>query len=93
VLRGLVGPHDRGKTYPNEMAGFHWLDDAWLADVLTYTRQDFGNNAAPVLPSDVARVRAATEGRTKPYTLEELHTAGAEPAPSARRGYKGGNSK
>ena len=31
VLHGLEGPNDGGKTYPNTMAGFPFLDDEWLS--------------------------------------------------------------
>lgn len=84
VLKGLVGPHDFGRTYPNEMASFAWADDAFLSSVLTYARQAWGNRAAPITPADVAKMRKEVEKRDKPFTIDELpHKAGptaAEPA-------------
>ena len=74
VLHGLVGPNDGGKLYPGEMAGFKFADDAWIAAVVTYVRNDFGNHAAPITVEDLKRVRAETTGRDKPFTLAELKT-------------------
>jgi mono/diheme cytochrome c family protein len=72
VLHGLVGPNDGGKVYPGEMAGFKWAEDAWLAPILTYARNSFGNHAAAVTEVDLKHVRGETVGRDRPYTLEEL---------------------
>lgn len=41
-----------------EMPVYDWLKDEELAAVLTYIRQSFGNDAAPVTPATVADVRA-----------------------------------
>jgi mono/diheme cytochrome c family protein len=73
VLRGLVGPHDEGRTYPNEMASFVWADDAWLASILTYARQEWGNSAPQVTPQQLAKVRKETADRKKPFTVPELN--------------------
>jgi hypothetical protein len=54
-------------------------DDAWVASVASYVRLALGNRATPVTPQDVARVRAATAARTKPWTYPEL--AAAVPVP------------
>jgi len=72
VLHGLTGPHENGKLYPNEMAGFPWADDKLVADLLTYARNDFGNKAAAVEPKDVAATRKATAERKTPYTFTEV---------------------
>ena len=72
VLHGLVGPNDGGKLYPGEMAGFKFADDAWIADVVTYVRNDFGNHAPPLTAADLKKVRAETADRNKPFTLAEL---------------------
>ena len=56
------------------------LNDEEVAAVLTYVRQSFGNNLPPVKAAQVKKVRAATAGRTAPYTPEELlkeHPLGA----------------
>jgi mono/diheme cytochrome c family protein len=48
------------------------LTNDQIANVLTYVRRSWGNNAAPIDPSDVAEVRGATAGRNKPWTEAEL---------------------
>jgi mono/diheme cytochrome c family protein len=74
ILKGLVGPHDFGRTYPNEMASFAWADDAFLSSVLTYARQAWGNRAGPITPADVAKGRGELESRDKPFTVQEIDT-------------------
>ena len=46
--------------------------DQWIADIASFVRNSFGNVATWVTAADVARVRAATSGRTSPWTLAEL---------------------
>jgi mono/diheme cytochrome c family protein len=84
VLHGLTGPHENGKLYPNEMAGFPWADDQLVADVLTYARNDFGNKAAPVEPRDVYLARRESEKHMLPYTFPEISEiiANLPPAPA-----------
>ena len=48
------------------------LDDAELAAVLTYIRRAWGQTGAPIDPAAVQQVRAATAGRTRAWTPEEL---------------------
>jgi mono/diheme cytochrome c family protein len=83
VIHGLSGPNEGGKTYPGEMAGFKWAEDPWLAATITYARNDFGNSAPAVTAEDIAKVRKETEGREKPFTLEEL--AGGKPAQAEKK--------
>jgi putative heme-binding domain-containing protein len=72
VLNGLMGPVD-GKTFAGGlMLPMKANDDAWIADVVTYIRNDFGNSADLVEASDVKRIRAATADRIEPWTLAEL---------------------
>jgi mono/diheme cytochrome c family protein len=73
VLHGLTGPHENGKLYPNEMAGFPWADDKLVADLLTYARNDFGNKADGIEPKDVAATRKNTATHTLPYTFPEIN--------------------
>jgi hypothetical protein len=55
------------------MLGFAgMLTDEEAAGVLTYVRQSFGNDMAPVAPSAVARVRVATKDRADFYMVEEI---------------------
>jgi len=73
VLHGLSGPLQvNGQTYgviPMPPMG---LSDQHLAEVLSYVRVSFGNNAAPVTPEQVAAERAASAGRVTPWTATDL---------------------
>jgi mono/diheme cytochrome c family protein len=71
VLKGLSGPLD-GKTYSAQMVPMQSNDDAWVASITSYIRNNFGNSAGFIEPKDVARVRAAFTPRTEPWTLDEL---------------------
>jgi len=60
VLNGINEPIEiKGETYQNAMAAHAFLDDRQIADVLTYIRGSFGNEAGPVSAEEVAEVRAA----------------------------------
>jgi len=48
------------------------LDDQQMADVLTYVRANFGNQAPAVTPEQVKAVRAATADRSSFWTEAEL---------------------
>jgi len=48
------------------------LTDDQLASVLTYIRRSWGNTASAIAPEAVHDIRAETQGRTKPWTEEEL---------------------
>jgi len=48
------------------------MTDEQIADVLTYVRRAWGQNAAPVAPAAVATVRGQVTGRTRPWTNDEL---------------------
>jgi mono/diheme cytochrome c family protein len=48
------------------------LTDDQVAAALTYIRREWGHTASPVTPSLVRDVRAASAGRTRPWTNEEL---------------------
>jgi mono/diheme cytochrome c family protein len=48
------------------------LNDAEIAAVLTYVRRAWGQTAAPIDAGAVQQVRAATAGRTRAWTPEEL---------------------
>ena len=86
VLHGVTGPI-KGKTYQGQMIPMGNNDDKWVADVISYVRNSFGNSAACVTPADVARVRSETKERTTPWTESELHLAGPT-ALSNRREWK-----
>lgn len=80
VLHGLQGPVKvKGTEYNSMMpatgrvpgSGFNLSDDR-IAAVLTYVRQEWGNQAGPVTPEKVAAVHAKEAARSKPWTAAEL---------------------
>ncbi len=94
VLHGLQGPIEvAGQTYNQVMPQWGHLSDEQIAAVLTYVRGSWGNRAPPVSSELVAAVRAATDDRRQPWTVEELRlfrgrvaaraTDRGEPAPDA----------
>ncbi len=74
VLHGLMGPVKvKDETFNNVMAPLGpLLNDQQIADVLTYVRQSWSNDAAPVTPDQVKAVRAATADRKTMYSATEL---------------------
>jgi mono/diheme cytochrome c family protein len=77
LLDGLIGPID-GKTYPDYMPPFGaGNDDEWVASILSYIRNNFGNLKEPVVSiEEVRRIRAATAGRSSTWTIDELEKDG-----------------
>jgi mono/diheme cytochrome c family protein len=75
LLHGLTGPVD-GKTYVTQMVPMATNSDHWIASVLSYIRNSFGNEAPFITAKDVARVRAATTDRKTPPTHEEVKAFG-----------------
>jgi mono/diheme cytochrome c family protein len=76
ALKGLLGPIEvAGKNYPGQvpMTPFGGLlNDDELAAVLTYVRNSFGNQASPILPDQVKKVRAATKSKVDFYSPDQL---------------------
>ncbi|MCC6670799.1 MAG: c-type cytochrome [Planctomycetes bacterium] len=73
LLHGVQGPiRVRGREFDLAMPGQPQLEDAQVADLLTFLRRSFGNRAGTVEPAEVAAIRAATRGRSVPWTAEEL---------------------
>lgn len=79
VLYGLQGPIKvAGVDYNSAMpafgkvagSGFNWTDDR-VAAVLTYIRQEWGNQGAPITAQKVAEIRTK-EGDHKAFSAEEL---------------------
>ncbi len=78
LLHGLQGPIKvEGKEYNSVMpaigpGGYNFSDDK-IAAVLTYVRQEWGNNAPPVTKAKVTEIRTkAAAGRSTPWTAAEL---------------------
>ena len=71
LLHGLTGPVN-GTTYAEVMVPMGQSPDDWIAAIGSYIRNSFGNRAALIAASDVARVRAATAGRKTSWSTAEL---------------------
>lgn len=80
VLRGLWGKLEyKGFTYngpesttPPMTPFASLLNDKDVAGVLTYVRNSFGNNAKPVHPDTVARIRKATDSFNSFYMVDQI---------------------
>lgn len=83
VLHGLTGPV-KGRKYEAQMVPMASQDDQWIASVLTYIRNSFGNRAPGITPRQVKAVRRRFEKRTAPWTVEELRAAAPMPIPDRR---------
>jgi len=82
VLHGLTGPVN-GTTYQALMVPMASQNNRWIASVLSFIRNSFGNSGPIIQPEDVARVRKAFEGRTATWTEAELRET--FPSPIANR--------
>lgn len=72
LTHGLQGPITvEGHRFDSEMpaTGFSAED---LAAVATYIRREWGHGAEPVTVEAVRQVEAATAGRNRPWTIDEL---------------------
>ena len=79
LLHGLSGPitvkgepYGTGNPIPMPPSG---LDDQKTADVLTYIRSNFGNQADAVTPEEVRTLREKHKDRTTLWTVPELTPA------------------
>ncbi|MEQ2007336.1 MAG: c-type cytochrome, partial [Limisphaerales bacterium] len=78
VLHGLTGPvtvagQNFGHTPASvPMPSLGGLTDEQIADVLTFIRGEFGQQASPVTAAEVKAVRTATGKRETPWTAAEL---------------------
>lgn len=70
LLNGLSGDVD-GKTY-SVMVPMKNNDDQWIADVLTYVREDLGGVGGRIAPARVKEVREADKDRDTYWTIPEL---------------------
>lgn len=71
VLKGLTGPVN-GKRYAALMLPMESNNDEWLAAVISYVRNSFGNQTSFVDAADIAHARAAAKSHNAPWTKEEL---------------------
>ncbi len=60
VIHGMDGPIEvKGEKYNNIMAKLDYLRDEQIAEVLSYIRSNFGNNADAVTIEEVRAARSA----------------------------------
>ncbi|MEK6477526.1 c-type cytochrome [Catalinimonas sp. 4WD22] len=79
VLHGMEGTLEvGGKIYDAPeilpvMPAHSTLDDATIASILTYIRNEWGNNAGAVSRGLVGKTRLTSQGRVMPWKVEELN--------------------
>lgn len=74
VLHGMEGMIERGgEQYSEIMPAHAFLDEEQLAQLLTYIRSAFGNEADPVHESEVVLIKSFGD-RTERWTASELET-------------------
>ncbi|MCR9013761.1 DUF7133 domain-containing protein [Aquiflexum gelatinilyticum] len=71
MLHGLKGAID-SKEYEGVMIAMDSNDDAYIASVVSYIRNDFGNTGTFVTPKFISKIRTKTASRKMPYTFDEL---------------------
>ena len=73
LLNGLQGPFQvKGQLYNNAMVPWKQLADEQIADILTYIRSDWGNNAPPIDAAFVAKIRTDNAAQGDPWTQAQL---------------------
>ncbi|MGC4016412.1 MAG: discoidin domain-containing protein [Luteolibacter sp.] len=83
LLKGLEG-EIAGKKYEGLMIPMASNDDEWIAAVVSYVRNSFGNRGAFVTPADVAQARKDTSNRSGPWTYQELQDSLPQVIPQQR---------
>ena len=79
LLHGMEGPVDVvGKVYNAPdilpvMPAHSTMDDASITAILTYIRNEWGNQAGPVGKRVVGTTRITSQGRVMPWTAKELN--------------------
>jgi mono/diheme cytochrome c family protein len=71
LLTGVTGPIDE-ENYQSLMVSMASYNDEWIADVASYIRNSFENEASMITSNQVARIRKRLVGRTDPLTVEEI---------------------
>lgn len=80
VINGLQGVVQvKGQNYNSVMAPWgKVLKDEQIAAVLTYVRNEWGNQAPPIPVDFVTKVREKNKERTEAWTQKELQAVGRE---------------
>ncbi|WP_192085756.1 c-type cytochrome [Algoriphagus sp. Y33] len=79
LLHGLEGPVEvAGKTYDAPdilpvMPAHSTMDDASIAAILTYIRNEWGNQAPLISSRTISKTRVSTQGRVYPWKAAELN--------------------
>jgi mono/diheme cytochrome c family protein len=79
ILHGMDGPLEvKGKKYDAPeilpvMPAHSTMDDAWIAAILTYIRNEWGNQAPAVTGRTVSSTRHTSQGRVYPWSASELN--------------------
>ena len=79
LLHGLEGPIEVNKRVYDApdilpvMPAHSTMDDASLTAILTYVRNEWGNNAGPIGKRTVGTTRLTSQGRVIPWTAKELN--------------------
>jgi mono/diheme cytochrome c family protein len=79
ILHGMEGPVEvSGKIYNTPdilpvMPAHTTMDDAAITAILTYIRNEWGNDAGPVGKRTVGTTRNTSQGRVVPWTAAELN--------------------
>ena len=73
AMKGLIGPVD-GKNY-GVMMPLESNNDQYFAEVLSYTRNSWGNKGDLVTAKEVKEVRKQIQNQKTMYTMETLHDA------------------
>lgn len=84
VLHGLTGPVN-GKTYPGEMIAMASNGDRWVAAVLSYIKNSFGNSLGFVTEAEVKRIREENSDRATAWTEAELFASVPRVIPNRNR--------
>lgn len=73
VLNGFAGgAAERNENIAGVMPSHSYLSDKEIASVITFMRQSWGNNAPPVEPEKVAKIREETKSRSDIWSPKEL---------------------
>lgn len=73
LMQGFSGgAAERGENISGVMPGHDYLTDEQLAGILTYIRQSWDNEAAPIAPEEVQQIREKSSDRRTTWTPDEL---------------------
>ncbi|MGV3558101.1 DUF7133 domain-containing protein [Larkinella arboricola] len=79
LLHGMEGPVEVAKKVYNApdilpvMPSHSTMDDTSITAILTYIRNEWGNNAGPIGRRTVGMTRVTSQGRVVPWTAKELN--------------------